>query len=95
MSLLQQVAGAGQVVDPGTGLFGPGFIAVEPLPKRAQCHARRLADQRLVRRLVNDKAVDAIQKFLIGGGLEGCRRPRPGMLSIAVVIDSAAARFCP
>ena len=76
--LLKQVAAARNVVHPGTGLFRPGFVAVEPLPEGPQRHSRRLAHQRLVRRLVNHKAVDAVQQFLVGRRLQRRRRPRPG-----------------
>ena len=73
MSLLQHEAGACQVADPGIGLFGPGLVAVEPLAERPKRHSGRLVHQRLVGRLVNDKAVDAVQEFLVGCGLQGCR----------------------
>ena len=92
--LLQQEAAARQVVDPRPCLFRPGLVAVEPLAEGSQRQSRRLAHQRLVRRLVNHKAVDAVQQLLIGRRLQRRRRPRPRRCQHAV-IDSAAARFCP
>ena len=75
--------GAGQIVDPRPGLFGPGFIAIEPLPERpeGQPGSSSLAYQRLMCGLVNHKAVDAIEKFLICGGFQSGWRPRPGGFS--------------
>ena len=78
VSLLEQEAGAREVVDPGTGLFGPGFVAIEPLAEGSEGQSGRLANQRLVGRLVNDEAVDAVEELLVGGGLEGRGRPGPG-----------------
>ena len=80
MALLQKVAGAGEIVDPCARLFRPGLVAVEPLSEGPQRQAGRLAgiDQRLMCRLVNDEAVDAVEELLVGSGLQRRRRPRPG-----------------
>ena len=40
VALLQQIAGAREVVDPRAGLLGPGLVAVEPLAERPERHAR-------------------------------------------------------
>src|ERR1039458_3050836 len=63
MTLLQQEAGACKIVDPWTGLFRPCFVAIKPLPARSERHSWRLVDQRLMSRLVNDKAIDAVNEF--------------------------------
>src|ERR1035438_287712 len=77
MSLLQQIAAAREIVDPWSGLFGPCLVAIEPLAEGSKCQAWRLVDQRLMSRFMNNKAVDAIQELLIGGGFECCRGPGP------------------
>src|SRR6185312_7826069 len=71
LTLLQHVAGACEVVDPHTGFIGPGFVAIEPLSEGAEGHARSLADERLVSRLVNDETINAVEELLIGGWLQG------------------------
>ena len=77
VSLLEHVACAREIVDPGTCLLGPSLIAIEPLSERSERQTGSFSDQRLVGRLVNDETIDSVQQFLVGGGLEGCRRPRP------------------
>src|ERR1700678_3103229 len=61
MSLLQQIAGSGKIVNPQASLRGPRLIAIEPLAIRPKCQAGCFLriSQRLVRRLMNHKAVDA------------------------------------
>ena len=77
MSLLQQIAAAREVVHPWTSLFCPGFVPVEPLPKRPKRQARCLAHERLVSRLVNHKAVDPVEQLLVRGRLQCSGRPGP------------------
>ena len=50
--------------------------------------------ERLMRRLVNDKAVDAVQEFLSAVGFSVAGDQAQAAAEQAV-IDSAAARFCP
>ena len=69
MPLLKKVAGAGEIVGPGAGLFRPGLIPVEPLAKRPESQARSFPKERLVGGLVDHDAIDAVEKFLVGGGL--------------------------
>ena len=45
MALLQQIAGARQIVDPGAGLLSPRFVAVEPLAEGPKRQAGRLVDR--------------------------------------------------
>src|SRR6476661_5099439 len=73
MSLLQHVGTAGKIVDPCTCLFRPGFIAREPLTKRPKPKPGCLADERLVNRTMDDKAIDAFCQFLIGCRFESRR----------------------
>src|SRR5579884_3079882 len=74
MPLLQEIAAPGEIIDPRPGLVGPRLIAIEPLAERSERESRLFINQRLVRRLMNHNAVDAVDELLVGRGLQRLRR---------------------
>ena len=77
VSLLQQVATAREIGNPGLRLLCPGFIACEPLAKWSERQAGLAVEQRLMHRCMNYKTVQTIHHFFVGRRLQCCRRPRP------------------
>ena len=77
-ALLEEEARPRQVADPGARLLRPGVVAVKPLPEGPEGQAGRLADQGLVRRLVDHDPVDPVQELRVRGRLERRRGPGPG-----------------
>src|ERR1700730_4198050 len=69
-SLLQQVRIASEIGDPRLRLFRPGLITIEPLAERPQSQSRSLADQRLMHRRVNHKAVQTNRQLLVSRGFQ-------------------------
>ena len=65
-ALLKQVATAGQVVGPGTGHRGPGFVPVEPLAVLEQAGSGKMIVTGLMGRIVDDEAVQAMREGQVG-----------------------------
>ena len=66
MSGLKHVAAAGHVVDPYSGLLGPGVVAVEPLPYHAHAQTGHECVAGLVGAFVYHEAVDAARELKVG-----------------------------
>ena len=77
MSLLEHVARPCQVVNPWPCLLRPRLIPVEPLSEGPERQSRCFPHQRLMCRFMDYETVDSIERFLIGGRLQGCWRPTP------------------
>ena len=63
--MLQQVRIARQIGDPGSGLFRPGLLSREVLPKRSERETGCLVIERLVDRGMDDEAIQAVRPYAV------------------------------